>query len=292
MGPSPALLQSLSHSRFNVVRARAALGVGERRSRAKGSGMEFADYRDYAPGDDTRRLDAPLYARTGELFIREYEVTQQLAVSIFIDASRSMEHGSPSKFDSALWLASMLGFVGLAGGDRVQLAIGAPGGVRWSRGFSGPTAASHMFAWMRGARPDHGVRLGASLGAFAQNVPMRSLAILISDFWLEENEGSIHAVAARGAEIWALHVLAKDEVEPLSAGPMTRLVDSESGEELLLGIDSQLLSSYRREFEAFREQLKGSIEAAGGRYLFQATEDNLEQTVPQRLQSAGLLRHR
>jgi uncharacterized protein (DUF58 family) len=254
--------------------------------------MEFADYRDYAPGDDTRRLDAPLYARTGELYIREYEVTQQLAVSIFIDASRSMEHGAPRKFDSALWLASTLGFVGLAGGDRVQLAIGTRNGVRWSRGFSGPTAAPHMFAWMRGARPDHGARLGASLGAFAQNVPLRSLAILISDFWLEESEAAIHAAAARGAEIWALHVLAKEEVDPQGAGPMTRLVDSESGEELLLGIDSQLLTGYRREFEAFRDQLKNSIEATGGRYFFHATEDDLESMIPQRLRSMGLLRQR
>ena len=62
---SPGLLASLKRSRLMVRRAHATMGIGERRSRRKGSGMEFVDYREYQPGDDVRHLDPHLHLRTG-----------------------------------------------------------------------------------------------------------------------------------------------------------------------------------------------------------------------------------
>src|SRR5690242_1165013 len=105
MKPSASLLTVLSRLRLRARHAVASGGVGERPSRQKGSGIDFADYRAYVPGDDTRHLDARLHARLGGFFVREYEVMKQLPVTILIDGSRSMLQGS-LKLDLAKWLAS------------------------------------------------------------------------------------------------------------------------------------------------------------------------------------------
>src|SRR6266852_88773 len=129
---SPGLLTALMRSRLAVRRAHATIGIGERRSRGKGSGMEFMDHREYQPGDDVRHLDPHLYARTGGYFVRQYAVTRQLPIAIVVDGSASMNFGTPTKFDFARRLAAALAFAGLAGGDVIQAAVHSGGRLLWS----------------------------------------------------------------------------------------------------------------------------------------------------------------
>jgi hypothetical protein len=104
MIPSPRLLTSLMRSRLLVRRARATIGVGERRSRSKGSGMEFIDYREYHPGDDVRHLDPHLYARTGGYFVRQHAVYQQLPIV----RQRVDEAGHPPNLISSPFACALL----------------------------------------------------------------------------------------------------------------------------------------------------------------------------------------
>src|SRR5690606_5992573 len=83
----------------------------ERRSKKTGSGIEFADHREYAPGDDFRYLDWNLYARTGRLLLRLYEEEEDLSVYVLLDVSRSMSFGSPPKLDYAKRLAAALAYI-------------------------------------------------------------------------------------------------------------------------------------------------------------------------------------
>jgi uncharacterized protein (DUF58 family) len=147
---SPGLLASLKRSRLIVRRARATTGIGERRSRRKGSGMEFVDYRKYQPGDDVRHLDPHLYLRTGDHYVREHAVEQQLPVSIIIDGSASMKFGTPSKFDFSRGLAAALAFVGLAGGDVVEVGVHASGRLSWSPRIRGARRVPVLFDWLAG----------------------------------------------------------------------------------------------------------------------------------------------
>src|SRR5512140_74951 len=108
---------------FQLLAARRAKSVarGERRSRARGQSVEFADYRDYAHGDDFRYLDWNLYGRLDRLFVKLYEEERELPVRVFLDASESMTFGEPVKFDFARQIAAAVGYVGLAGFDRVTV---------------------------------------------------------------------------------------------------------------------------------------------------------------------------
>src|SRR5688572_19327830 len=94
----PTLLQKLGRTRLAVQRVLATGGTGERRSKALGSGIEFADHRAYQFGDDIRKLDPHLLARLGRHYVRQYSVSKALAVTILLDASRSMGYGKPPKF--------------------------------------------------------------------------------------------------------------------------------------------------------------------------------------------------
>src|SRR5438874_2674354 len=92
---------------------------GDRLSKRKGQSVEFADYRNYTVGDDLRFLDWNLLARLDKLFIRLFMEEEDLHVYLLIDASLSMDFGTPSKLHFAKQVAAALGFVGLVNLDRV-----------------------------------------------------------------------------------------------------------------------------------------------------------------------------
>ena len=86
-----------------------------------GSGIEFADHRDYVPGDDLRYLDWSMYARHGDLMLKRFQEEDDLHVYLLVDCSRSMALGQPSKFDYARQIAAALAYIALADLDRVSV---------------------------------------------------------------------------------------------------------------------------------------------------------------------------
>ena len=94
---------------------------GERRSRRKGQSVEFADFRNYVPGDDLRFIDWNTYARLDRLFLKMYLEEEDLHFFGLIDTSTSMDFGDPTKLEYAKQLAAALGFIGLCRADRVRL---------------------------------------------------------------------------------------------------------------------------------------------------------------------------
>src|SRR5881296_1573097 len=136
------LLRQLEQFQLLAQRRAKSSARGERRSRARGQSVEFADYRNYVAGDDFRYLDWNLYGRLERLFLKLYEEERELPVSIFLDASESMSFGTPRKFDFAKQVAAALGYVALCGFDRVSVNVfpdapaemAARGGLRSVRG--------------------------------------------------------------------------------------------------------------------------------------------------------------
>ena len=94
---------------------------GERRSRRRGISVEFADYRQYAAGDDLRFIDWNVYARLDRLFMKIFLEEEELTLGLAIDASASMEFGNPNKFDFVRRLAMSLGYIALSSHNRVSL---------------------------------------------------------------------------------------------------------------------------------------------------------------------------
>ena len=118
----PEFLRSLE--RLSLVSKRAYAGAikGEKRSTRRGVSVEFADYRDYVPGDDLRYLDWNVYGRLDRLLVKLFVEEEDLRVYLLLDRSRSMGFGEPSKFDHARRLIAALAYLALAGLDRVTVA--------------------------------------------------------------------------------------------------------------------------------------------------------------------------
>jgi uncharacterized protein (DUF58 family) len=272
-----------------VRRARATIGIGERLSRCKGSGMEFIDYREYQPGDDVRYLDPHLYARTGGHYVRQHAVYQQLPIAIIVDGSASMNFGTPTKFDFACGLASALAFVGLAGGDVVEVGVHTGGRLSWSPRVRGMRRASVIFDWLAVQRPA-GSHFSEALGDALPRLAYRGLVILLSDWWVDDPETNLKVLGTLRQEIWAVHVASPQELDPAQLGTgETRLVDSESGHEIELFIDRAVLDGYRTASAAWQDRLRQQITNHLGRYLPVRSDTSLDRLLLHDWRRQGLI---
>src|SRR3972149_5689609 len=124
---STSFLSTLDRLTLASRRMRVGTFKGERRSPRRGGSVEFADFREYAPGDDFRQIDWNAYARLERLFLRLFVEEEDATIHVLVDASQSMDWGQPSKWTYARRVAAALGYVALVGMDR--LVGGAVGGA-------------------------------------------------------------------------------------------------------------------------------------------------------------------
>ena len=120
---SPAELNLLSRLDLAYRRPVSGLYAGERRSPRAARSPEFADFRPYVAGDDFRQIDWRAYARLERLMLRLYVAEEESSLNLVLDASASMEVGTPPKWPAARRLASALAFLGLSGMDRVAVGV-------------------------------------------------------------------------------------------------------------------------------------------------------------------------
>lgn len=285
----PQTLQALTRARFRVGLARAARGTGERPSGDKGAGMEFADHKLYVAGDDTRHLDARLHARLGEFYLRQFEVPRQLAVTILLDASASMRTGGGGKLAAARWLADALGYVGLAGGDRVRVAFWSGSALVPSPVFSGAGRADRLFEWVAGQQPAGEGAFDTAFARLGGLIGSRELVIVLSDWWVADPAACLLPLHARKAEVWSFQVLDPEEIAPSAAAGENRLIDAETGEEVRVTLDDRTLAAYESALQAMQAGLKALHERAGGRFLSLRTDQNLETQSLHRLRNLGLV---
>jgi uncharacterized protein (DUF58 family) len=280
----------LQRAKLNTRWQTASVGHGERRSRQKGSGMEFADHREYQIGDELRHIDPHLYARFGRNYVRQYDVYRQLPITIFIDASRSMNSGAPNKFAYAADLAATIGFIGLAGGDQIQVAVGAGEKILWSPRYHGALRAQRMFDWIDEQKPMREGSLAPALKLVLRNLTDRGLLMVMSDWWADDLEADLRVAAAAGQELWGIHIVAPDELDPSLIGDgEVRLVDMETGHEVELALDRNTRERYVRSFEAWRGQLQALITRAKGRYLLVPSNQSTDRLMTQDWRRMGII---
>jgi uncharacterized protein (DUF58 family) len=167
----------------------------ERRSRKTGSGIEFADHREYAPGDDFRYLDWNLYARTGRLLLRLYEEEEDLSVYVLLDVSRSMSFGTPRKIDYGKKLAAALAYIALANLDRVSLLTFSDEVVGRIAPTRGKNRIFKAFEFLRPIEAEGRTGTADAMRTFVAQNKRRGVAILISDLYDPQGfEGGINAL--------------------------------------------------------------------------------------------------
>ena len=203
----------------------------ERRSKQKGVSVEFADHRPYVPGDDFRFIDWSVFFRTEQLFLKLFEEEEDLYVYLLLDCSASMDFGMPYKFHYARRLAAAIGYLGLAGLDRV---IVTPFGQSIARSAAdtlqirGKGKVFRLLEFLERRTPAGPTDLQGALHTFASSRRKRGLAIVISDLYDEQGVVSaLNALRFQKFEPYVIHVVSPQEAEPDLLGDL-RLLDSES----------------------------------------------------------------
>jgi uncharacterized protein (DUF58 family) len=278
-----------------VTRLPAGGGLGgEHRSRARASSVDFADHRDYAPGDDFRRIDWNVYGRLGDLFVKLTEAREHLVARILLDCSASMHWGEPDKLHFARTLAAALGYVALCRNEvaSVSLLGEAHAGLSELRGRG---RALELLRFLDSAAPSGRLDLTAFLATLpagaARGAHRRAQVLLLSDLLdppLDELGAALEAMVGARLDIVVMHILAPQELEPEPGGDM-ELIDSETGERLRVGLTLNAVDQYKRRMLSWLNDVEGLCLRNGIRYQLIRTDESLETVVLSALRRGGIL---
>jgi uncharacterized protein (DUF58 family) len=300
---TPELLRRLEQFQLLAARRAKSTAKGERRSKARGQSVEFADYRNYVPGDDFRYLDWNLYGRLDKLFLKLYEEERELPVRIFLDASESMTFGAPAKFDFARQVAAAVGYVALCGFDRVAVcpfpeidpqaegvtpaALSAEQAARGAlRAVRGRKSAMQFFQNLAALAARGAVNLNEALRRGAIEARNAGVAVVLSDF-LDPGgyEAGLNALTGRGFQVNAIQILAPEELNPASYGDL-RLVDSETGAMQEVTFGKFRLKAYQQTVRNFCQRLREHCQGRGMNFFSVTSDTSLEQLLLSQLRKS------
>ncbi|WP_254513049.1 DUF58 domain-containing protein [Anatilimnocola floriformis] len=263
---------------------------GERRSKRKGQSVEFADFRNYVPGDDLRFIDWNLYARMDRLFLKLFLEEEDLHVYVLIDASTSMTFGEPTKLQYAKQLAAALGYIGLTRADRVKIeSLGTshrnPGPI-----LRGKASVWRMVEHLNSIQPGENISLAEGIKNFCIRNQSKGILILITDLMDKSGyEKALKLLVAQQMDFYLLHVLSPEEINPEIKGDL-RLVDAEDSDIAEVTVSRPLLDRYKRTLAAFVDGAKDYCTRRGMSYLMTSTETPVDKLVGTYLRKRGLVR--
>ncbi len=288
---TPELLRRLEQFQLLAARRAKSSARGERRSRARGQSVEFADYRNYVPGDDFRYLDWNLYGRLEKLFLKLYEEERELPVTIFLDSSESMAFGVPRKFDFARQVAAAVGYVALCGFDRVSVvafpdAVGE-GAVRGAlRSVRGRKSALEFFRNLGRVTAQGTAAFNEVLRRGALSARQAGVAVVLSDFLDPAGyDAGLTSLGGRGFQVSAVQILSPEEVNPGVFGDL-RLIDSESGYQEEVTFGRYRLAAYQQTVQNFCQRLREFCQSRGINFFMTASDTRLEQLLLRQLREA------
>jgi len=286
----PDFLRKLE--RLSIVSKKVFTGKirGERKSKKKGLSVEFADYRDYAQGDDLRFVDWNIFGRLEQLFVKLFMEEEDLFFYLVIDASKSMDFGEPLKMDFAKKAAAALGYVGLSNLDRVsvsafssKIALNLP----WVRGRN---LAWRLFSFINDIEPQGETSLGTSLKEFALTNTHKGVAVVISDF-LDRGgyEEGLKYLLQRKFDVFVIHVLSSQELNPRILGHL-KLLDSETNEFVEISASRAVFKTYKKTLDSFTGALRTFCLSKGIGYILASSAMPFDALVLQYLRRLGLVK--
>ena len=279
---SPEILGTLERLQLTTRRYLAGQLVGAHRSPRYGSSLDFADFREYQPGDDFRRIDYLTLARLDQLLIRLYDAEDDLTIRLLIDTSASMQ--TDNKLQRAVELAGAIGFVALTRRDRVEVHTQGRPMAR----FSGRNGVPELFAHLESLHADG----QGSLPQMASTVLSRSrtpgMTVLCSDMLEEDWASTFRTLGARGSELTFVHVLGEGELQPPTMGDVD-LVDSETTERIAISLIAPTLDRYGERLDAWLDDVASEARRVGAAYVLADTRISLREALLSGLRKAEVM---
>jgi len=280
-------LAALEHLRFTTKRRIDGSYSGRHRSRQLGGAGEFVDFREYSPGDDLRRLDWKVLARTGRPYLRVYQDETNLSCTLLIDASGSMRFGAldrkkttGSKLEYAQYFATAMAHLVTSGQDQIGLAVAADRLRDCLPPRGTPEHVALVHERIEKLKTWPATNLGDSLRQLFERLSRRGVLMILSDFLcdnLEDTFVAIRLFRSRHGEVVALHLVHPLE-EKLPAGVAFRFVGLEND-----GVSDcspgEIGRAYEERFEAHCTAVRSMALASGCDYRRVSTATHYLQTL-------------
>ncbi len=255
--------------------------AGEHKSPYRGFAIEFAQHREYAPGDDVRHVDWKVQAKTERLYIKQYEQETNFVAHLLLDGSESMNYGSGelSKLEYGKMMAACLSYLILYQRDAVALGIFDEEVQEYLPRSDNRDNLFKIMDRLAGFGPERETRIAPVLHGMASQIRRKGIVIVISDFFDDEQEviEGIQHLRFNGHEVIVMQVLDPHEID----FPFSGMIEFDGLENIprIQTRPSQIKKSYHREFEAFRERLRTACERHQCHFVDVRTDHSLDEVL-------------
>ena len=288
------LLAKLELIEIAFRRAQRGRPEGERSGPLHGGRIEFADYREYSPGDDFRHVDWNVLSRTDDLVVKQFEREEQYTICLLLDRSASMgfpsDGSDPTKLEFGAACVAALAYVALSAHHRVEVASFADGRCEWLPAASDKNGIFGLIDHLGKLEAGGTTSIATALEETFERAREKCLVVLVSDLFDEERpRGILSTLAARGFDISLIHTLSREETEPDLRGRM-KLRDAETGERVSVRITDAAASAYATALRDFGERWSQFCGKHDIRFLSTTTDLPFEDFVMKYLRHGGLVR--
>jgi uncharacterized protein (DUF58 family) len=277
---SPEILARIMPLGFRAQKVVEGSISGLHRSPLHGVSVEFADYREYTPGDDLKRVDWRAYARSNKFQIKRYEEESNLRATIVLDASASMRYGRGpmTKFDYAATICASLASLLVKQRDAVGLAVFDEQERSWLRPAATNSQLTKIIDTLEKTKPDRKTELSAVMKKVAGQIKARGLIIIISDLLtdLDSFYDGLGRLQYQGSEILIFQVLDPDEIDlPFKDSVLFRDIEGGSAAEELFAEPWAFRKGYKEAMQKFIGEVRSRCQYAGIDHLMLRTSDDL-----------------
>jgi uncharacterized protein (DUF58 family) len=255
---------------------------GLHKSPFKGFSVEFAEHRQYGPGDEIRHIDWRAFGKTDRYYVKEFEEETNLKAYLVVDSSGSMGYAgrTVSKFEHARRLAASLAYLMISQRDAVGLVTFDDSVRAMIPPRSAPNHFSVLCKVLEDTRTGGETPLSGILHALAERIRRRGLVIILSDGFdqIDALSNALRHLRHRHHEVLFFHTLAPEE-EEFPFRRSSRFRNLERPDHQLRVDPATLRAGYLERFNAFRQTLKERIRAMDADYHMASTGEAIETTL-------------
>ncbi|MDE7365791.1 MAG: DUF58 domain-containing protein [Lachnospiraceae bacterium] len=260
---------------------------GGRKSNAKGTSVEFSDYREYIPGDDIRRIDWGAYGRLDKLYIKRFMEEKEGIFQIFIDTSNSMSFGEPKKSRTALQLAGALAYLVLNNLDRVYVSEMQESTLTQGKGRAGKQAFQQIMQELEAVEFDGRTNLNKAI--MSRQYQGSGVSIVISDFLDEKGiEEAVKYLRYKKQQVILIQVLARQEVD-IEGDGVVNLLDMETGEEVRLSLNRTTIEQYNQALQNMTERMSALARKYEMTFIRMIADEPLEKFLFDHVCNQGII---
>lgn len=253
---------------------------GGRKSKAKGVSVEFSDYREYAPGDDFRRIDWNAYGRFDKFFVKVFMEEREGIFNFFIDKSKSMDYGLINKKDTALKVVGALSYIALNNLDRVNISTMDSGSIENIKSAAGNKAFQRILRELENLEFNGSTDLTKSIKR--RPLTPRGVSIVVSDFFNNEGirdlEDALKYLAFKKQDIILVQILSDEEINPDFNNEIT-FIDCETNENVKMSLTPNIIKEYKKALKLYKKSIEDLVRKYGGKFISVSSSMEIEEII-------------